>query len=63
VFRWSTIALALLLSAPVLWKALAEQTIPVDTAVFRFLLALPVAAVLLGLFRAAVGRGSGDDSH
>jgi hypothetical protein len=55
MFRWSTIMLALCLSAPVLWKALMDQTVPVDTAVVRFLLALPVAAVLLALFRAAVG--------
>jgi hypothetical protein len=56
MFRWSTLVLALLLSAPVLWKALMEQTVPVDTAVLRFLLALPVAAVLLAVVRAAVSR-------
>jgi hypothetical protein len=56
MFRWSTLVLALLLSAPVLWKALMEQTVPVDTAVLRFLLALPVAALLLAVVRAAVSR-------
>lgn len=57
MLRWSTIVLALLLSAPTLWKALVEQTLPIDTAVLRFLLAVPIAAILLGLVRAASGSG------
>jgi hypothetical protein len=57
VFRWSTILLALLLSARVLWQGFMAQTIPVESAVIRFLLAVPVAAILLGLFRAATAKG------
>jgi K+-sensing histidine kinase KdpD len=60
MLRWSTIALALMLSAPTLWQALVDQTVPVDTAVLRFLLAVPIAAILLGLVRAAAGSGSRD---
>ncbi len=59
--RWSTIVLALVLSTPMLWQALVDQTLPVDTAVVRFVLALPIAAILLGLVRAAAGSGSRGD--
>jgi hypothetical protein len=57
VFRWSTILLALLLSAHVLWQGFIAQTIPAESAVIRFLLAVPVAAILLGLVRAATAKG------
>lgn len=58
MFRGSVLALALIFSAPTIWQALAEQTVSVDQAVFRFLIAVPIAAVLLGLVRASMRRTS-----
>lgn len=62
MFRGSVLLLALLFAAPSLWGALVEQTVSVDAALIRFLIAVPVAAALLGLVRLAMrkpptGRG------
>jgi hypothetical protein len=54
MFRGSVLLCALLFSLPTLWQALGEQTISVETAVIRFLIAVPVSAVLLWLVRAAM---------
>jgi hypothetical protein len=43
-------------SFPTIWSALVDRTITVDTAIVRFLIALPVAAVLLALVRSATRR-------
>lgn len=56
MFRGSVLLVALLFSAPTLWQALVDQTIGVDAAVIRFLIAVPVAAVLLALVRAAMRK-------
>ncbi len=56
MLRPSTLALALLISSPILWQALVDGTVSVDTALIRFLIALPVAGVLLGLLRLAARR-------
>lgn len=56
MLRPSTLVLALLFSSPILWQALVDGSVPVDTALVRFLIALPVAAVLLGLVRLAARR-------
>jgi hypothetical protein len=57
MLRGSVVLLALLLSSPVIWQALVEQNVGFDAAVIRFLIAIPVSAVLLGLVRAAARRG------
>jgi hypothetical protein len=56
MLRGSVLGLALLFSAPTIWQALADQTISVQTALIRFLIAVPIAAVLLGLVRTAMKR-------
>ena len=56
MFRGSVLALALIFSAPTIWQALADQTISVQAALVRFLIAVPIAAVLLGLVRASMRR-------
>lgn len=53
MLRGSVMLTALLFSAPVLWDALVGGTVSVDTAVIRFLVALPVAGVLVGCLRLA----------
>jgi len=56
MFRGSVLVCALLFSAPTLWQALVDQSISVDAALVRFLIAIPVAAVLLGLVRTAMHK-------
>lgn len=56
MFRGSVLLCALLFAAPSLWAALVDQSISVDSAVIRFLIAIPVAALLLGLVRAAMRK-------
>lgn len=56
MFRGSVLVLALLVNAPVIWAALGSQTIGVESALIRFLITIPIVAVLLGLVRAAAGR-------
>jgi hypothetical protein len=56
MFRASVLALALVFSAPALWRACVDQNVPLDTALVRFLLAVPVAAVLVGGVRIAMRR-------
>jgi hypothetical protein len=53
MFRGSVLACALLFTAPIWWQAVVDQSVSVQTAVVRFLIAVPVAAVLLALVRAA----------
>jgi hypothetical protein len=52
--------LALLFNAPVLWRACVEQDVPVQTAVTRVLLAVPVAWLLIGGVRLAMRGGDRD---
>jgi K+-sensing histidine kinase KdpD len=59
MLRGSVLACALLFSTPILWQALVDQTVSADAAVIRFLIAIPVAAVLLGFVRAAMKRTDG----
>jgi hypothetical protein len=54
--RASVLLLALLFAAPVLWRACIDQTVPLETAVVRFLLAVPVAWLLVGGVRIATRR-------
>jgi hypothetical protein len=53
MLRGSVLLAALLFSAPTLWQAFVQQDISVDTAIVRFLVALPVSAVLIGAVRLA----------
>jgi hypothetical protein len=53
MFRGSVLLCALLFTAPSLWQALGEQTISLEVALVRLLIAIPVAAILLGLLRLA----------
>lgn len=54
MLRGSVLGLALLVNLPVLWAALGTQTVPVDAALIRLLITLPVVAVLLGGVRLAM---------
>lgn len=60
MLRGSVLLLALAFTAPVLWQAFVDQSISVDAALVRFLVALPVAAVLLGAVRVATRRRGPD---
>lgn len=53
MFRGSVLVCALIFSAPTLWQAFVSEHISVDTALIRFLIAIPVAALLLAIVRAA----------
>jgi hypothetical protein len=56
MLRGSVLLCALLFSAPTLWQALVDQSISIDAALVRFLIAIPVAAALLGLVRSAMRK-------
>ena len=60
MLRGSVLITALIFTSPVLWQSLVEGTASVQTALIRFLIALPVAAVLVALLRAAF-NGAGSD--
>lgn len=57
MLRGSVLLCALVFSAPTVWQALIAQTVSPERAAVRFLIAVPVAAVLLGLVRLAMSRG------
>jgi hypothetical protein len=57
MFRPSTLVVALLLAAPVLWQGFTDPQADTVAVLLRFLIALPVAAVLLGLVRLAACHG------
>lgn len=54
VFRPSVLFVALLFSAPVLYQGLTDDSITMATVLTHFLVAIPVAAVLLALVRLAM---------
>lgn len=54
--RGAALALAAVVSAPTLYQALWTQTIPLHTAVIRFLIALVACAVLVGAVDTAMSR-------
>ncbi|HEY0487214.1 MAG TPA: hypothetical protein VGD72_13295 [Mycobacteriales bacterium] len=51
MIRFDVLIAALLMSAPTLWDAFSTGNTPVDTALVRFLVAVPVCAVALALLR------------
>ena len=52
ILRLEVLAIAALVSAPALWAALVSQTLPLDVALMRFLIAVPVCAVGYALLSA-----------
>lgn len=54
MLRGSVLMCALLFCGPSLWQALVDGTISLEAVLVRFLIAIPVAAVLLGLVRRAM---------
>ncbi|MEO7261576.1 MAG: hypothetical protein ABI047_10035 [Jatrophihabitantaceae bacterium] len=51
MLRPSALGLAVLLSTPALWAAFAAGSMGITTALIRFLIAVPVAALMLALLR------------
>ena len=51
MLRPSTLGLAVLLSTPALWAAFAAGSLGITTALIRFLIAVPVAALMVTLLR------------
>jgi hypothetical protein len=51
MLRPSVLGLAVLLSVPALWSAFAMGSMGITTALIRFLIAEPVAALMLALLR------------
>jgi hypothetical protein len=50
--RFSTLFLALAIASPALYSAFVKHTLDTQTALLRLLIAVPVAAVMLGIVRA-----------
>jgi hypothetical protein len=55
MFRFSTIGLAAAMSSPALWQAFVTESLDPTTALIRFLIAIPLSAVLLAIPRTVVG--------
>jgi hypothetical protein len=55
VFRVPVLVLAALLSTPALWSAFVDGTMSIETALVRFLIAVPIAALMVVAFRATMG--------
>lgn len=53
MFRRSVLICALVFCAPLLWTAVFHENVPLTTVGLRFLIAIPVAAVLVALVRFA----------
>jgi hypothetical protein len=51
MLRPSALGLAVLLSTPALWSAFVMGSMEMTTALIRFLIAVPVAALMLTLLR------------
>jgi hypothetical protein len=49
--RPSTLALAAAIDAPAIWNAAVAQDLPGTAALFRFLIAVPIAAAMLAILR------------
>ena len=53
MFQMPVLFIAVVISSPALWQALVVGSMPVETALIRFLIAMPVAAVMVFAFRSA----------
>ncbi|MDQ1722177.1 MAG: hypothetical protein QOI26_1911 [Pseudonocardiales bacterium] len=51
MLRPSVLGLAVLMSTPALWAAFAAGSMGITTALIRFLIAVPVAALMVTLLR------------
>lgn len=49
--RFSTLFVALLIASPALYAGFVTHQLDAQTALLRLLIAVPVAAIMLGLFR------------
>ncbi|WP_035303191.1 hypothetical protein [Actinokineospora inagensis] len=56
MFRFSTLAVALLMASPSLYSAFVTGKVEPTDALIRFLIAVPIAAILLSIPRAAYLR-------
>jgi hypothetical protein len=54
VFRLPVLLLAIALTSPALWSALVTGSMSLETAIIRFLIAMPIAALMTMAFRATV---------
>lgn len=54
MFRPSVLVLALVLSSTAFWSVLVSGSMSLTTALIRFLIAVPVAALMMLLFRVVV---------
>lgn len=54
MIRPAVLVLATLMAGPAIWSALVTQTLDVQSALLRFLIAVPIAAVMLALLRIIV---------
>ncbi|SHG28298.1 hypothetical protein SAMN05443575_1911 [Jatrophihabitans endophyticus] len=58
MLRWSVLALSVLVNLPVFYGGLVEQNVPVEEVLTRFLITVPIIAILLAAVRAASRRSS-----
>lgn len=61
MLKRSVLIVAFVICIPIIWSALVDQSVSLESAGIRFLIALPVAAILVGLVRFAM-RTPGHDS-
>ena len=54
VFRLPVLLLALTLSLPALWSAFVSGSMSLETALIRFLIAIPIAAIMAFAFRSVL---------
>ncbi|MBI1758546.1 MAG: hypothetical protein HYR62_04900 [Actinobacteria bacterium] len=53
--RTSSLLLAAIIASPALWHAFVVNDMPPGTALVRFLIAVPVGAVMRGVFSSLIG--------
>ncbi|MER7280207.1 hypothetical protein ABT369_37795 [Dactylosporangium sp. NPDC000244] len=58
--RYSTLLLALLIASPALYAGFVTHQLDMKTALLRLLIAVPVAAIMLAVFR-MITRGYGQE--
>jgi len=63
MFRRSVLIVAFVICIPILWSALVDGSVSLEAVGIRFLIALPVAAVLVGLVRLATRAPAPDASE
>jgi hypothetical protein len=59
MFKPSVLVLAVLLSSTALWSAFVDGSLDVTTALIRFLIAVPVAGLMVYAFNLVVRSNSG----